>query len=84
MPSFSQYTAALHDLAGMSKPGSELRALDAFGPDTRELTHALVHTSHTCGAGEHVCSVSVQGEVNPCSFLGPVFNSGKYSRPIIR
>src|SRR5262249_165463 len=50
--------------------------LDPFGPETREPTRAQVHTSHACGAGNHVCSVSVQGDVNPCSFLGPAFNGG--------
>src|SRR5262249_11230240 len=39
-------------------------------------TQAQIHTSHTCGAGRHVCSISVQGDVNPCSFLGPGFNTG--------
>jgi MoaA/NifB/PqqE/SkfB family radical SAM enzyme len=76
MPSFAQYTAALRDLADMSYPQTDLRGLDPFSPQTRAETQAQVHTSHTCGAGNHVCSVSVQGDVNPCSFLGPSFNSG--------
>jgi radical SAM protein with 4Fe4S-binding SPASM domain len=76
MPSFSQYTAALRELADMDSPGADLRGLDAFSPESRAATQAAVHTSHTCGAGQHVCSVSVQGEVNPCSFLGPAFNGG--------
>ena len=76
MPTFGEYTAALHELAGAELPGPELRALDPFGPDTRAESQPVVHTSHGCGAGRHVCSVSVQGDVNPCSFLGPTFNSG--------
>jgi radical SAM protein with 4Fe4S-binding SPASM domain len=76
MPSFAQYTAALHELADMDSPGADLRGLDAFGPESRAATQAAVHTSPTCGAGQHVCSVSVQGDVNPCSFLGPQFNGG--------
>jgi radical SAM protein with 4Fe4S-binding SPASM domain len=76
MPSFAQYSNALYELADMASPGADLRSLDPFGPDSRAATQPRIHTSHTCGAGQHVCSVSVQGEVNPCSFLGPGFNSG--------
>jgi radical SAM protein with 4Fe4S-binding SPASM domain len=76
MPSFSQYTGALDELADMASPGVDLRGLDAFGPDSRATTQPRIHTSHSCGAGQHVCSISVQGEVNPCSFLGPAFNAG--------
>jgi radical SAM protein with 4Fe4S-binding SPASM domain len=76
MPSFAQYTEALRDLAGMDSPGADLRALDPFSPESRAPTEPHVHTSHTCGAGQHVCSVSVQGDVNPCSFLGPAFETG--------
>jgi radical SAM protein with 4Fe4S-binding SPASM domain len=76
MPSFAQYTDALRELAGMQSLGASLRGLDPFSPELRQQTRARVHTSHTCGAGNHVCSVSVQGDVNPCSFLGPAFNAG--------
>ncbi len=76
MPSFAQYTGALRDLADMSLPKVDLRGLDPFSPEVRAPSQPRVHTSHTCGAGNHVCSVSVQGDVNPCSFLGPAFNSG--------
>jgi MoaA/NifB/PqqE/SkfB family radical SAM enzyme len=76
MPSFAQYTSALRDLTECDSPGADLRGLDPFGPETRAATQPQVHTSHTCGAGQHVCSISVQGDVNPCSFLGPVFNTG--------
>ncbi|HWG47740.1 MAG TPA: radical SAM protein [Gemmataceae bacterium] len=76
MPSFVQYTGALRELADMDTPGSDLRGLDPFGPEARSPTQPRIHTSHTCGAGQHVCSISVQGDVNPCSFLGPAFNSG--------
>jgi radical SAM protein with 4Fe4S-binding SPASM domain len=76
MPSFAQYTNALGELADMDSPGADLHGLDPFSPQTRSATEAQIHTSHTCGAGQHVCSISVQGDVNPCSFLGPAFNSG--------
>jgi [mycofactocin precursor peptide]-tyrosine decarboxylase / 3-amino-5-[(4-hydroxyphenyl)methyl]-4,4-dimethylpyrrolidin-2-one synthase len=76
MPTFGQYTRALRDLGAMESPGADLRTLDPFGPETRAATQPTIHTSHTCGAGQHVCSVSVQGDVNPCSFLGPAHNAG--------
>jgi radical SAM protein with 4Fe4S-binding SPASM domain len=76
MPSFEQYQAALSDLAGLQAHGEQLRGLDPFSPTTRASSGAQVHTSHTCGAGQHVCSISVQGEVSPCSFLGPTFQTG--------
>jgi radical SAM protein with 4Fe4S-binding SPASM domain len=76
MPSFAQYTGALRDLGTMDTPGADLRGLDPFSPELREPTQPAIHTSHTCGAGQHVCSISVQGDVNPCSFLGPAFNAG--------
>src|SRR5262245_40046998 len=76
MPSFEQYTEALRDLADMDSPGADLRELDPFGPEQRAATQPQIHTTHTCGAGNHVCSISVQGDVNPCSFLGPAFNGG--------
>jgi radical SAM protein with 4Fe4S-binding SPASM domain len=76
MPAFAQYQGALRELADMPSPGALLRGLDPFGPETRAATQPQIHTSHTCGAGQHVCSISVQGDVNPCSFLGPAFNGG--------
>jgi MoaA/NifB/PqqE/SkfB family radical SAM enzyme len=76
MPSLGQYTDALRELAVMDRPGADLRGLDPFSPEGRAATQPQVHTSHTCGAGNHVCSISVQGDVNPCSFLGPAFNGG--------
>jgi radical SAM protein with 4Fe4S-binding SPASM domain len=76
MPTFGQYTGALRDLAGLGRPGADLCGLDPFGPELRDESRAEVHTTHVCGAGTHVCSISVQGDVNPCSFLGPGFNGG--------
>ncbi len=76
MPTFGEYTAALRTLADLDSPGVDVRELDPFGPESRSATQPQIHTSHGCGAGRHVCSISVQGDVNPCSFLGPTFNSG--------
>ncbi len=76
MPTFRQYTAALDDLRTLDLPGNDLHGLDVFSPQTRAATEPQIHRSQTCGAGQHVCSVSVQGDVNPCSFLGSAFNAG--------
>jgi radical SAM protein with 4Fe4S-binding SPASM domain len=76
MPSFTQYTGALHALAEWDGPDADLRGLDVFSPTSRAATQPAVHTSHGCGAGRHVCSISVQGDVNPCSFLGRDFETG--------
>jgi radical SAM protein with 4Fe4S-binding SPASM domain len=76
MPTFAQYTGALRDLAGMDSPSADLSGLDPFSPELRAESQAQVHTAHVCGAGTHVCSISVQGDVSPCSFLGPGFNGG--------
>lgn len=84
MPSFAQYSGALSDLACLHSPGADVRSLDPFGPELRAAEQPEVHTSHTCGAGQHVCSISVQGDVNPCSFLGPGFNTGNVrERPFV-
>ena len=73
MPSFAQYAQALDDLTQMS---ADVRELDPFGPATRAATQPVIHTADSCGAGRHVCSISVSGDVNPCSFLGPDFETG--------
>jgi radical SAM protein with 4Fe4S-binding SPASM domain len=76
MPTFGQYADALHALAEWEAPDGDLRGLDPFSPASRAETQPEVHTSHGCGAGRHICSVSVQGDVNPCSFLGREFETG--------
>jgi radical SAM protein with 4Fe4S-binding SPASM domain len=76
MPTFSEYHNALNELAGASGDvGGDLRGIDSFGPHTRLETQSVVHQNYGCGAGNLVCSISVSGDVNPCSFLGPGFNA---------
>jgi radical SAM protein with 4Fe4S-binding SPASM domain len=76
MPTFTQYRQALEELAGVECSLGEARIVEPFGPEQRRPTEATVHTAPTCGAGQHVCSISVQGDVSPCSFLGPGFVTG--------
>lgn len=79
MPRFDDYAGALARLAAMDARAlgeHDLRALDPFSPTTREDGRAHVADDHACGAGATVCSVSVSGDVNPCSFLGDDFVAG--------
>jgi radical SAM protein with 4Fe4S-binding SPASM domain len=74
MPTFAEYNESLNILAGMQEAsGFDLRELEAFSPRAREVAQSVVHQNYGCGAANLVCSVSVSGDVNPCSFLGPEF-----------
>jgi radical SAM protein with 4Fe4S-binding SPASM domain len=77
MPTFEQYSDALGRLAmGGSPTGYDVRHVDPFSPATRDETQPVTYTNLGCGAGNLVCSISVSGNINPCSFLGPSFNAG--------
>jgi MoaA/NifB/PqqE/SkfB family radical SAM enzyme len=72
MPDFAEYEHAVAQLAALGAEASaELRSIDPFGPAAREESQSVIHNDHGCGAGNLVCSVSLSGDVNPCSFLGP-------------
>lgn len=74
MPMFEEYSEALNSLAGMQDRSSfDLCNIDPFSPMAREETQSVVYQNYGCGAGNLVCSVSVSGDVNPCSFLGSAF-----------
>jgi radical SAM protein with 4Fe4S-binding SPASM domain len=73
MPSFEQYSTAL---ATLSANSDDARIIDPFSPLLRAETQAITNTNFGCGAANSVCSISVSGEVNPCSFLGSAFVSG--------
>jgi MoaA/NifB/PqqE/SkfB family radical SAM enzyme len=62
MPDFAQYQEAIEEVAELDVSAPEPGEIEAFGP--------------MCGAGRHLCAVSVQGDVNPCGFLGPAFQTG--------
>ncbi len=79
MPTFDEYAGALDRLAAMDARAlgdHDLRAVDPFSPLSRELARSGVTEDHACGAGATVCSVSVSGDVNPCSFLGDAHVAG--------
>ena len=62
---------AIDGLASLGTDGrADLRAIEPFGPATREPGQSVIHNDYGCGAGTLVCSVSLSGDVNPCSFLG--------------
>ena len=74
MPSFAEYNEALNVLAGAQEDRHfELCSIDPFSPHTREGKQSSIYENSGCGAGNLVCSVSLSGDVNPCSFLGPEF-----------
>jgi radical SAM protein with 4Fe4S-binding SPASM domain len=71
MPTFQQYSDALLELESMGDDHLDLNHIDSFSPARRQEASANVCQNHGCGAGNTVCSVSVSGDVSPCSFLGP-------------
>jgi MoaA/NifB/PqqE/SkfB family radical SAM enzyme len=74
MPTFAEYSTALDQLAAMDANAPvSLHHIDPFSPKARTETQSVIQQNHGCGAGNLVCSVSVSGDVNPCSFLGPGF-----------
>lgn len=72
MPSFADYTHALARLADQA----ELSAIDPFSPTHRRDRQARTHANRGCGAANLVASIASDGQVSPCSFLGPGFASG--------
>jgi mycofactocin biosynthetic radical S-adenosylmethionine protein MftC len=72
MPDFEGYRDAIDQLVEYGRAGeADLRNIDPFGPAAREASQSIIHNDHGCGAGNLVCSISLSGDVNPCSFLGP-------------
>src|SRR5262249_40424973 len=69
------YPAAVALPPLQSRPSLE-RYRGAIGELVEREAEPVIHTSPTCGAGQPLCAVSVQGDVNPCGFLGPAFNTG--------
>lgn len=83
-PTLSDYESALDAIwsLGQTSDGRPIvpRAIDPFTPKSRNETRANVTSNWGCGAGNTVCSISVGGDVNPCSFLGPTFVAGNVRR----
>ncbi len=73
MPTFEQYSRALDQLVAF---GHDVSAIDTFAPNAREATQAKTFSPPGCGAANLVASISATGDVNPCSFLGPAFETG--------
>lgn len=71
MPAFDGYSDALASLSSLG----EVRGIDPFSPQARLASHARIQGNHGCGAGNTIATVSVRGDVNPCSFLGPAFDA---------
>lgn len=74
MPDFAGYRDAIDQLVEYGRDGAaDLRSIHPFGPAPRAATQSVIHNDHGCGAGNLVCSISLSGDVNPCSFLGPSY-----------
>jgi radical SAM protein with 4Fe4S-binding SPASM domain len=72
MPTYEQYNTALNELTNLqSHHEFGIRHIDPFSPSSRSDAQSVIHQNHGCGAGNLVCSISVSGDVSPCSFLGP-------------
>ena len=85
MPTYSQYADSLQDLRRIAESDEfDMCALDPFSPQSRSHSQARVYTNNGCGAGNLVCSISVGGDVNPCSFLGQAFESGNVREKTFR
>ncbi len=77
MPTFAQYTGALRRLAQSETPrGGDTHSIDPFSPIARRDIQAKIHRNNGCGAANLVASISVNGNVNPCSFLGSAHDAG--------
>src|SRR5262249_25923931 len=48
-------------------------SIDPFSPATRREVQGRGYPNLGCGAGNTVCSISLAGDVNPRSFLGPAY-----------
>ncbi len=66
MPTYTQYSEAVRALA--------------FSPQTRQLSAARSYSGRGCGAANLICSVSLGGTVNPCSYLGSDYEAGNLRR----
>lgn len=75
MPPFEGYVDALRRV-GQLDDDADLHSIDPFSPGAREELRAVLTSAPSCGAATTVASVSVQGDVSPCSFLGSAFESG--------
>lgn len=76
MPEYADYAAAVDAVADLAASQGALRVVDPFGPMSRQPVQAITYANHGCGAANTVCSISVTGDVNPCSFLGANFVAG--------
>ncbi len=83
MPKYAEYVQALEQI-GSLEIGEDLHAIDSFSPQVREDSRAKVVTNNGCGAANLIASVSVQGDVNPCSFLGSGFDAGNLRKHSFR
>ncbi|MFX1254028.1 MAG: radical SAM protein [Promethearchaeota archaeon] len=85
MPSFSEYINALKVLSDMKDDPKtngfvQLCNIHPWGPETRRSSQSIIYTNFGCGAGNVTCSVSVSGDVSPCSYLNPDYIAGNIKK----
>ena len=68
MPTFEMYREALRILSELDD--CHYHVLDGFSPEAKASSTAGFSDMVGCGAGKSVCSISLSGDVSPCSFLG--------------
>ena len=76
MPTFAEYQRALDALAATNKTKTDWvgEQVDSGVRPRGELGSERTIGVNQCGAGKLTASISVQGVVNPCSFLGADFD----------
>lgn len=77
MPDFSDYLLCLNELKRINMEVEiDFYSFHAWGPGTRHDKQATVYDNFGCGAGNTTCSISSNGDVLPCSFLGQEYIAG--------
>jgi len=77
MPTLQTYVQALNRLESVTRHQvSEFCSVHPWGPQARANAQSVIYENFGCGAGNTVCSVSVSGDVSPCSFLGIDYVAG--------
>lgn len=76
MPTYEGYVNALERLERCLESDAAVRGIDPFSPQLRAVDQAKIVVGQGCGAATVVASISAEGSVSPCSFLGPKMEAG--------
>ncbi|MCP4134832.1 MAG: radical SAM protein [bacterium] len=85
MPGFHEYISALNALDAVKKElGIDIQNIHPWGPGSRGESQGMVYENFGCGAANTVCSISANGTVSPCSFLGREYRGGSLRKRSFR